>query len=378
MSILYAAYGSNINTAQMKRRCPDAKIYDKGNILDMQLAFNKVATLHNRSGESSPALLWKLSEEDEKKLDVYEGFPHKYHKETVRVNVDGKIIEAMAYIMNDKEHQYAPSEEYYNRISQGYAQFGFDCIVLEKAFDRALEYEDALQLSFDNYYYSNGETTNLPDDLLFQAFVVGQCCERYGLNFTPQEIKDLTLFMSEDFQSTAFWDFEDYADAVFSDIAEAEARENQVKYYAAYGSNMNTFQMNLRCPNSKEICTGEIVDYQLQFCDYANIQPSSDATTPCVIWHIDSADWRYLDRYECFPELYRKEEVDVNICGKRETAIAYIMEKNHAVPSLPQKNYLDGITQGYLEHGLDTAPLADALNRTARFVKSRNKTGGRK
>ncbi|WP_164489127.1 gamma-glutamylcyclotransferase family protein [Ruminococcus sp. Marseille-P6503] len=377
MSVFYAAYGSNINTEQMKRRCPNAKIFGTGSVQDMQLAFNKVATLHSKPGMSSPVLLWELTEEDEKKLDVYEGCPHKYHKETVKVKSDGKIIEAMAYIMNDSKKQCVPAEEYYNRISKGYAQFGFDLIFLENAFDRALEYEESMQLTFSDYCLYD-EITNLPNDLLFQAFVVGQCCERYGLAFTREEIKELTLFLSEDFQTAAFWDFEDYADAVFSDIAAAEEREKGVKYYAAYGSNMNSKQMSQRCPNSIEIGTGEIVDHQLRFCNYAYIQPCSDAVTPCVIWHIDSEDWRNLDRYEGFPSFYRKEEVDINFRGERKTAVVYIMGNDYEWPSLPQKNYLDGITQGYLEHGLDTAPLAEALNRTAISVKKQNKTGGRK
>lgn len=377
MSLLYAAYGSNINTEQMNRRCPDAKIIGTGNVQDMQLAFNKVATLHSKSDTVSPVLLWELTEEDEKKLDVFEGYPHKYHKETVRVEADGKIITAMSYIMNDSKRQRVPTEEYYDRISKGYAQFGFDFIYLENAFDRALEYEESVQLTFDNYIeMSSGGRSNLSDDLMIQAFLVGKCCERYGLDFSHKEIKELTLFMSEDFRSGAFGTFEDYADAVLSDIA--KTKDIDAQYYVAYGSNMNTEQMALRCPKSTEVGTGEIIDHQLMFCNYANIKSCSDVVTPCVIWSIDPEDWKNLDRYESYPILYRKEEVDISFDGKRETAIAYIIESSYAIPSLPQKYYLEGITQGYIEHNLDTAPLTEALNNTVRYVNSINKTGGRK
>ena len=35
----YVAYGSNLNTIQMKRRCPHAKIYGVGKIKDYRLLF---------------------------------------------------------------------------------------------------------------------------------------------------------------------------------------------------------------------------------------------------------------------------------------------------------------------------------------------------
>lgn len=82
--------------------------------------------------------------------------------------------------------------------------------------------------------------------------------------------------------------------------------------------------------------------------------------------------------YEDFPRLYRKEEVDVSISGKRETAIAYVMEPTYALPSLPYKSYLDGVMQAYTEHGIDTAPLSEALKQTSRLVNNQNRTGGRK
>ena len=65
---IYVAYGSNINIEQMNFRCPGAEIYGVGMIEDYELNFNKVATLVKKEGEQSPALLWKLSSEDEKAL----------------------------------------------------------------------------------------------------------------------------------------------------------------------------------------------------------------------------------------------------------------------------------------------------------------------
>ena len=72
-------------------------------------------------------LIWYLKPKDEKALDVYEGWPHLYHKETLRVTVNGKRIYAMIYIMNEDRHPYgAPSPQYFCTILTGYRSAGFD------------------------------------------------------------------------------------------------------------------------------------------------------------------------------------------------------------------------------------------------------------
>ena len=48
------------------------------------------------------------------------------------VEVNGKTINAMVYIMNtNKEH--IPSDYYYRVLEQGYERFGFDKNILEQA-----------------------------------------------------------------------------------------------------------------------------------------------------------------------------------------------------------------------------------------------------
>ena len=388
MSKLYVAYGSNINTAQMNRRCPDAKKIEVGTVQNMQLVFNKVATLHSVPGEQTPALVWQLSDEDEKKLDVYEGFPHKYHKEQVEVEINGEIFHGMAYIMNDKTNMQEPTQEYFNRIADGYAEHGIDLIHLEEAYDRALEFEQQhyKNLSFfDEQYMASSGISNNPNDLLFQAFVVGQTSERYGIPFTPEEVRNFTRFMAEDFSTnSAFMNFEEYADDLISTLTEEYYEQSEEKkYYVAYGSNMNLDQMARRCPNSTVCGTGKIQDYKLQFCTYADIEKQEGHSAPCVIWEIADSDWRGLDCYEGYPNLYRKENVQVVTSdGKTITAIAYVMQPNHAVPAIPYKAYFDGIIEGYKQNNIPLAPLSKALNETiARenaAIRAKSRGGGRK
>ena len=147
---LYAAYGSNINLEQMAHRCPDAVVVGKGYLHNYELAFQGthgygVATVKPRRGRRVPILLWSISEKDEQALDIYEGWPRLYRKETLQFSIthwmetqtsEGRslsgIVQAMAYIMNYGDFC-IPSSSYYQCIFQGYQSVGFHKRYLENA-----------------------------------------------------------------------------------------------------------------------------------------------------------------------------------------------------------------------------------------------------
>ena len=90
-----------------------------------------VATVERSQGDEVPVLIWRLQPKDEKALDVYEGWPHLYRKETLRVTVNGKRLYAMIYIMNETGHPYGrPNYLYLNTIREGYQTSGFDQKIL--------------------------------------------------------------------------------------------------------------------------------------------------------------------------------------------------------------------------------------------------------
>lgn len=126
------AYGSNLSEEQMAYRCPDAVIAGKGVLKDWKLAFGKHATIEPCKGCEVPVLIWEISEEDEKHLDRYEGFPTYYVKEyldVVMTDLDGNspaVVNAMVYIMTDIQKYGQPSSAYYYTIREGYERFGFD------------------------------------------------------------------------------------------------------------------------------------------------------------------------------------------------------------------------------------------------------------
>ena len=155
--ILYIAYGSNLNLRQMKYRCPTAKPLGGAELQGYELLFRghdggAVATVEP-GDDSVPVLLWELKPRDEQALDVYEGWPSFYRKETVDVDVDGQTVPAMIYIMNDGPPLGRPSRGYFNTILEGYESAGFDTGVLDRALERSqaqeLEQVDDMQMDFN-------------------------------------------------------------------------------------------------------------------------------------------------------------------------------------------------------------------------------------
>ena len=145
---IYIAYGSNLNLKQMQRRCPDAKVLKTAMLQDYELEFRGVATIIPKKGASIPVLLWKISPQDEKNLDRYEGFPHLYRKEEYELDLNGQKITGMAYVMNGGQIS-APDFYYYSVILQGYRENHLNQEFLDKAVHNAEikeNYEEGLEI----------------------------------------------------------------------------------------------------------------------------------------------------------------------------------------------------------------------------------------
>ncbi|MCL1877762.1 MAG: gamma-glutamylcyclotransferase [Defluviitaleaceae bacterium] len=135
---IYAAYGSNMNLPQMRHRCPYATIIGNAELTGYQLLFRghaggAVATVEPKEGGTVPILLWEITPRDEEELDRYEGWPRFYRKETVTVSYNGKLVDVMAYIMNDGYPLGKPGKQYFNAITEGYLTAGIDTATLNEA-----------------------------------------------------------------------------------------------------------------------------------------------------------------------------------------------------------------------------------------------------
>ena len=127
----YIAYGSNLNLGQMARRCPTARVIGKVEIKDHELLFrggslSAVATVEPKAGSNVPVLIWEIEPEDERNLDIYEGYPRLYGKVDLEVQTEDGSESIMAYTMNEGHEIGKPSMRYLETITTGYLEAGFD------------------------------------------------------------------------------------------------------------------------------------------------------------------------------------------------------------------------------------------------------------
>lgn len=137
----YIAYGSNLNHKQMSQRCPDAIFIGKGFLKGCELLFrgseqNAVATIEPKENGQVPVGVWKISQHDEKYLDIYEGYPKLYRKEFVPIENHNVKVNAMVYTMNEGFELGLPNKFYFNTICQGYQDCGLDMTYLRGAVEK--------------------------------------------------------------------------------------------------------------------------------------------------------------------------------------------------------------------------------------------------
>jgi gamma-glutamylcyclotransferase (GGCT)/AIG2-like uncharacterized protein YtfP len=136
--IYYFAYGSNLNLIQMKQRCPGHRIIKNYLLNGFRLVFRSVADIEKDSKNNVQGVIFMLSDNDEKKLDVYEGFPNLYRKEYFNCFIGGSEEKILYYKMNYKGVG-KPSDKYYNAIRQGYKDNNLDVDFLTEALDYSLK-----------------------------------------------------------------------------------------------------------------------------------------------------------------------------------------------------------------------------------------------
>ena len=148
MKRYYLAYGSNLNREQMKFRCPTAKIIGTAVIEHHELFFRgsrtgAYLTIEPSIGRKVPVAVWEVTAADEKALDRYEGFPTFYYKQDFKIDVNlldsgtTETLNCFAYIMTAGRSIGIPSDFYVQTCLDGYADFGFDKRILNKALEKA-------------------------------------------------------------------------------------------------------------------------------------------------------------------------------------------------------------------------------------------------
>jgi len=141
MGKLMVAYGSNLNKRQMRMRCPGARPIGKFLLTKAKLVFRGVADVEYNAHSEVPCGLWMITEDDERKLDGYEGVRSGmyYKEEGIVLKYQGKPRHALIYLMNSGEEIYPPSAHYVETIRKGYKDFGLDETYLDAAIRHSFE-----------------------------------------------------------------------------------------------------------------------------------------------------------------------------------------------------------------------------------------------
>lgn len=146
-----------------------------------------------------------------------------------------------------------------------------------------------------------------------------------------------------------------------------------MKYYLAYGSNLNLTQMFHRCPDAQVLGYTYLPGRKLVFRgsgsgNYLTLDKGNDQV-PCGVFAISARDEHSLDRYEGFPVFYQKQTLhvpEVMAVGTKEVvlrdidAMIYTMPTDHRL-GLPSTYYWKVCKQGYRDFHFALRYLEKAL-----------------
>lgn len=132
-----------------------------------------------------------------------------------------------------------------------------------------------------------------------------------------------------------------------------------MKYYLAYGSNLNKEQMEKRCPGAVPVGTMMLKGYELKFKGPLTIEKKRGGRVPLGVWEVNEENEKALDHYEGFPMFYHKEELTIS---KGKKGFIYIMNERLGRNGT-SRHYFDVCKQGYKDFGLDEQYLNNALKK---------------
>ncbi len=135
-----------------------------------------------------------------------------------------------------------------------------------------------------------------------------------------------------------------------------------MKYYFAYGSNLNLVEMKNRCKDSIYFGSIFLNDYELIFNKFLTIIPSKNNKVPIGIFKISDSDELNLDIYEEYPSLYKKELIKINFNDEIIEGLIYIMNDFYKLEK-PSKSYFNRCLVGYKNLNFDKIYLLDALKK---------------
>ena len=145
------AYGSNLLWTRMESRCPSARVVGVTILHGYRMLFKQsltgaYATIEQDANSSVPAVVYRISAEDEAHLDRREGYPKYYYKRDFFPSVRSlktttrKRRECIAYIMHENRLLGEPTADYVRIVEQGYEMWDFDKGILRRALFDSIGY----------------------------------------------------------------------------------------------------------------------------------------------------------------------------------------------------------------------------------------------
>ena len=141
MKLYYFAYGSNLNLARMRERCPDAVAISPAVLAGYKLVERTYADIEIAADEYVNGALYKISDQDLANLDCYEGYPDCYlRKEILVTDSAGVFRRAWVFIMTREYAERSSggcySVEYRQTCSEGANSWGIPNAFLEEEKER--------------------------------------------------------------------------------------------------------------------------------------------------------------------------------------------------------------------------------------------------
>ena len=131
-TVWYFAYASNMSRAQVTQRAGEAGEERVARLDNYELNFNKVtrggtgsANLVPAEGQTVWGVLYRLSEQQSRALDRFEGVPEHYRRSEVNVtDAQGNKLGAQVYLARKVRKGLKPDRHYLARIVQGAEEHG--------------------------------------------------------------------------------------------------------------------------------------------------------------------------------------------------------------------------------------------------------------
>jgi gamma-glutamylcyclotransferase len=140
---LYFAYGSNLDAAQMRARCPSARSLGRARLAGHALAFGgfsglwggAVASVVRARGSAVEGVLYALTEADLRALDAFEGHPWVYERVARVVTGEGRARQrAFVYALRTLGPSHRPpAPRYLAVVRRAYERLCFDPAPLARA-----------------------------------------------------------------------------------------------------------------------------------------------------------------------------------------------------------------------------------------------------